>query len=74
MLVFCNKTGGLFYDKSDNLCDKFSKLQQKCLELPTKLVTYNKSGNATEVTLVLTGVKGGIPEFTSTLMSTVNVI
>ena len=25
---FCDKNGGLFYDKRNNLCDKSSKLRQ----------------------------------------------
>ena len=32
-LIFCDKTGSLFYDKSDHLCDKSSKLRQKWLEI-----------------------------------------
>ncbi len=35
-LVSATKVGGLFDDKSGNLCDKSSKLRQKCLGTTTK--------------------------------------
>ncbi len=44
-MVFCDKTGGLFYDISDHLCDKS--------------VSYDKNGWDYDKTIFITYDKGG---------------